>query len=524
MPAVIRDLKITYGGFIVGSSTDRLIDGYSHVERGFELASTEFSFIITSSSDSGFSSEIIAVESAFRKPRQDCLIEQGSSTLFSCSQSGNTGFDANPTVVKFEDLADTGRSRRYSVKIEFGQPADNLGTLGRRGATINVAFTPARKRKLTITGTYTATPGPPVKTAYENYNANVETFADTQKLLVDPTIKWELIEEPKVEFFETNKVLDFTRVYQELILSDAGLEPITPPLDDPEIVNQVLRITRERQGIESTVSQIEKQGFDNDANPPVNSPGGVNSGEFPTLTSDTPRPENVSQNVEKPMRLLVTYEAWIDKTLNQAIATKWIEKIKPWIIERVKDTRDGSGNGTVAIINENPEFDRTDNRITATMEFHAVGNSQLLEQTITTEDSDMDFGFVAIPAWTGNRYSRYVYTGFATKRRITSEKRRVLGTSGSGFLGSPTGLSPSTIPISRSVKRTPLKIGVAPNQYDVVDVEVQTTNEFFVPITTRSTPPPTPAGTTTTTPKTDRPDTPTGSLSGAPIVNVPNSF
>ncbi|HBY62153.1 MAG TPA: hypothetical protein DEH78_20225, partial [Solibacterales bacterium] len=166
---ITRDLVIVYGSTTVGGSTARQIDGYHIVgPKGYASAAVEFSFITTAASQSALATECNTLEAAFRQPRQNLTITLGGNTILSLSHSGNTGFDASPSIIKAGDPADTGLSRHYTVRIDFGMPADNVSTSFRRDSSVTVEYSAARRRRVTISGTYTAnTDG---TTAYAQYN------------------------------------------------------------------------------------------------------------------------------------------------------------------------------------------------------------------------------------------------------------------------------------------------------------------------------------------------------------------
>ncbi|SVD47829.1 uncharacterized protein METZ01_LOCUS400683, partial [marine metagenome] len=62
MPAVTRELALTYGAVSVGGATDRLIDGYIRIDKSYATASVSFDLVITAASDAAFASEISTIE------------------------------------------------------------------------------------------------------------------------------------------------------------------------------------------------------------------------------------------------------------------------------------------------------------------------------------------------------------------------------------------------------------------------------------------------------------------------------
>lgn len=455
MPAVTRELKITYGTLVVGGTTDRLIDSYIQHDKGYVTSSVEFSFVITAATAAAFKTEIDLVELALRTPRSDFKVELGVELLLDLTHSTNRGFNANPTILKRESIADTGRSRRYTARIEFGMPADNVGTSGRRDSTVNVAYSPSRRRRVTISGVYTALPT--ATAARAAYEAAIAAYATA--VLSALTGTYELAEEPTSEADDQNKTLTFTRVYDELIFSQAGAA------DDTAIVRQSLKIARQKVG----------------------------PGDSPTAT--------------RLVILQATYECWIDKNITQDLTGKYASPIRGFIVTQAQSVL---GGGSVALVDERPEFDFDDNRISVTMTLMGQAASGILEHRVTTEDSDQ-FGVVLVPAWTGDPLSKYRYDGAATKQRTKTTVTRVFGNVagapnvaaaaiGGGGQGpnqnkpaggqqaagaeAPPANELTTASMSKRVTRTPLRMGVDEFQFDVTDFETVEVFEFYKPVTT----------------------------------------
>src|SRR3990167_2569041 len=434
MPTVPRDYEIKYGTYTVGGTTDNLIDSYHTVERDYITSAVEFSFIITAASTSAFATACKNAESAFRKPRQDLEVKVAGSSILALKQSDSTGLDADPKIVKEESLADTAISRRYTVRIDFGQPADNLGLNGLRSSAVDVAQSPNRRRTLTISGIYTAINaadgGDPQ--AYDQYKAQIDTFVTGELAYLDSTAIWELVEEPVAEYNSTNKVVEFSRTYKEFFYPDVG--KTSAIMDDVDIIAQTIKITRTKNFPGDTP---------NDSAPPPNQPqnndvapqasgkdaaigqgGGSQSSGQGTQNQTTSDPGRSLEPVVRPTKLTITFEAWIKKGVD--MKNKWSTVIRPGLLADLTDVSDGTT--TRALVDESPEFDLTDNKITAKLELFEIGQSRILEQKITKgAPVDVTFGYVPVPAWDGNRYSKYVYQGPAVRQSSLDIYRRVLG-------------------------------------------------------------------------------------------------
>ena len=121
---MIREEKITYGSYVVGNGGDaEHIVGHVQMSRAFEEGSLEFSFLVAEETEAAFAAACRAAEVAFRKPYQDLTFVLGAANLLDASQSTTRALDPRPEITKGDDDADTGRSRIYTVRIEFGLPA-----------------------------------------------------------------------------------------------------------------------------------------------------------------------------------------------------------------------------------------------------------------------------------------------------------------------------------------------------------------------------------------------------------------
>lgn len=428
-PVVTRELSITYGSATVGGTTDRYLDGYVHVTRGYETASVEFSFIVTQASEALFAAECIAIEAAFRKPYQALTVTQGSVTLLSLSHSSSTGFDAEPEIVKADDLADTGRSRRYTVRISFGCPADGSGMDGRRESRVDVAYSPSRRRTVTMTGTWTAIS---TDTAREKYEAKVSTWATA--VLAALTGTFDLAEE-SFEFSTNDKTCTFRRVYEEIIRSQGGAS-----VDDTAIVRQSLVISRRE----------------------------IAPGDYDLLPT------------KRVIVLDVRYSASIDKTVTTDLPGKW-SSIKSWVVEQVRSVLSG---GALAVIAEAPEYDGDENRISATMTCEGVGSGDILESTLTVEDAD-DEGKVFDPVWSGDPFACYVFQGPRVLLRTIHWTLVCYGTlnmahardyalmAAGKFNEAPMAVGGGMsrwVGVSRSTGIAPRRRGIEPDSYDTTEI------------------------------------------------------
>jgi len=369
MPAVDRELKITYGTFIVGGTTDRLIDGYIRMSKSFEDASVEFDFVISAATEALFQDAIEECEVAFRKPFQDFKVELGSETILEYSHSTNTGFNTQPSIMKQENLLDTGRSRRYTVQINCGMPADaGVPQTGIRESDINVAYSPSRKRTVTIAGVATAIGGDAARAEYESI---IDSYCTGVTGALGGT--YELSEEPTTNSDYADKTISFTRIYDEVIYSTAN---------DAAIVRQIFSVTRSK----------------------------VAPGDFP------------GSGAERLVTLLANFSCWIDKDVTQNLRGQW-DSVRSWVYDQIKAT---FNTGSLAITEVVPTFDYTDNRISGRVTALVATGSPLISMT-QTNDVSTDLGKVLTPVWSGNKYCKYLYQGPGTLIRTVTTNQRWFG-------------------------------------------------------------------------------------------------
>ena len=411
MAVSASELSITYAGVTIGGSSSRQITEWTRTEDDFVNGAFEFEFVTTAASDAAFASELSTIRTAFRTPRSNLVVTQNASTLLSISHSANTGLDTSPRILKDGDPADTGRSRHFRVRIEYELPADVTSTSFRRGTTLRVEYSESRRRTVTLIGIYTANSTDGTTTSDAQYLARV-TAGDLETLLdqISSTATWELVTEPQFEWFETRKTTQFTRIYRELIQnqSSAGL-------DDTDIVDPELTITRERMAPGDSMEAGASFGAGGGGTDPFAGGPGTGVGSTAVVPAQTPIPSS-AEVVQRPILVTITYKTSIDFS-NTNLQAKWLNVIRPWLIIRAQSDQ---GNGGVVLIDEKPDFDYYENRISAVMQFVAY-TSTIIKQKITHRDITSD-GTILLPVTTGNRFEYYEYPGPAVRQRIIEEE------------------------------------------------------------------------------------------------------
>ena len=177
-----REMYITYGAVMVGGiSTEYLLDGWTrhNVRDGKGDSWIEFDCVVTSASSAGFAARCKAIERTFRTPRKDLVIVQNGVELHKAAHSdADGGFNTEPEIRKIGDVGDSGRSRRYTLRVSYETPADTASTSGLRESTVNVEYDAARIRTIRIAGTFTAVPG--TTSARARYDAAIAAHVTHQ--------------------------------------------------------------------------------------------------------------------------------------------------------------------------------------------------------------------------------------------------------------------------------------------------------------------------------------------------------
>lgn len=371
---VTTDTLITYGDITVGDTAYPLADGVQ-VLRGYERLSVSFDVEVPvqDARETGSTSWYQAaetLEAAFRKPRQDLRIAVGGFVVFEGEQLLGTIIDAEPNIQRVGDPAIAGPlSRTFRVTIEAGLPADNLDAIeGRREADISVQYDGARRRTMTITGTYTSTATN--ARAEDAYVAAIAAY--TTSVQTEAGGLWELVEESRDQF-ETGLQLQFSRTFQELFYSEQA---------DPNVVEQ-----------RSSVVIITPGARDSSAPSATGGQSTVGGGSA----------------IEKLRTARATIQAKVDhdEVSTEAEYDALALGLLNWLVARINEVANASA---LAVTSTDVDYQRDGWDVTATVEaeFSQSGGWIEFKRSITR---NIVTGQRVVPAWGGNRYSGYRYQG-----------------------------------------------------------------------------------------------------------------
>lgn len=434
MPALTRDLAITYAGTSVGGSTERLIHGPWEFRRSSfgpgrsALGVLTFQLLIGASSNAAFVAERSAVEAAFSTARGALLVTLGGQTHLDLDPADGTAFNATSEIGEVPGSPfNTARSRLYSVRIELELPVDLSGQNGLRECKVSRSYTPSRRATIVLEGVYTQVS---TTNARDQYDAQKGTLFSTKKgsADLDDSATYEIVGE-EASTNDTNTLCTFRLTYQEVLINQS-----VSALNDPDLVQPSLRITRSQRSLDS----------------PENT--GPVTGE-PSLAASLAERGPATP----PVELVAVFEAWVDKNNSTNPQALWASKVRSLVLQQI---RVHAVSGEFAVVEESPSFDRYENKIAATVRAIVFG-SKLISFTIETEDA-IDDGLTVTPVWSPNPLDAYVFQRPVVAIRTVTRTSRFTGTTEDRGVKSETlRQGPGWIPVGpRRVSRRRLLVGL----------------------------------------------------------------
>lgn len=358
-----RLLAFTYAGLTVGNggSDDYVPTGRYTFTKDYERALLTFEVVVQNDDRTTFLTSEAALVTAYSTPDQSLVVVLGASTRHSFVPGSNTGFNARPTLRKLGGPEDTANSAKYECTVAVELPASLSGRAGRRSSTVNVAVGPSGRRSLTVSGTYTALSS---NSARAQFEAAVDTYCNG--VLSGLTGTWRLVGTPSSEADDQNKVIRFSRTYEEIKLARLA----THLTANASIVFPRLLIRRTRS-----------------------------SGEF-------------SQDIGSAQPLIelsADYEASVLFSETTDLSQLYEQVIRPYVVSEAERV----AGGTVVVTSETPTFDPHENRVSATLTLMADPGSEFFLSRTTVNES-IDKGLIFKPVYDGNPYSRDKYRGHAS--------------------------------------------------------------------------------------------------------------
>lgn len=376
MPAVTRELEITYAGVTIGgaSSTFLLTDRY-RLDLAYERGSFDAEVLVVGTSEADFAAQCAALEAAFRKPRGDVRVRVNSTNLTNVSHSGNTGYNGEPSISKAGSQPDTVRTRLYRVGCRFEMPADLSGQSGRRDSTVTLAKDTSRRRMLTISGRYTALGG---NGSRDQYASAIAAYQAALIASVGGGATYKLLTED-VSTDDADKNCTFARVLQEVFYGATSSD-----LNHASIIDHRITYTR-----------LDPS--------PGDSPG---------------------HGTKRLAEVGALFESAVDRTAQTDVNSLY-SAVESWMLQQLQAKFSPSG---MAILEADRSLDMTQNRLRVHLVVSmAISGSGSIAFDRTVEVFN-EYGNTLVPVWDGNPLSKHVFQGPATRVRVTREIETVVGT------------------------------------------------------------------------------------------------
>ena len=395
-----RNYQITYGTMVASStvySCTLTLVNLHRLRRDFEGFEVSFEVLLTCpTGDAAYmTSAIAAVEAAYTKPFQGLTIQfidasTGfvSGTFLNLMQSDASGLEIKAEISKpGDETLDTALSRRYMVRIT-GDVPPNSSLNGVRREEYDLTKIGTDRRKLTITGEYTAINGVAASTQSATRIALKAT-----SLLSSLGGEWKLLRADLLGVSTNDQLASYVVEYEEQIFGD-----VAATFNDARFGKAELKI---RRGISE-------------------SQGSADARSLATMTA--------------------TYSAEIRHTQTTGLKALYETEIQPWIIANMKLSAPGN---FFALVSDEPELYKTDNTISATLVAVTDGGGTLLE-VIREEDLDVGHGAIFADVWSESDVAiesedptpAYVWSG---PKEVTFTETLTRVTIGSGSSLRPAG-------------------------------------------------------------------------------------
>lgn len=378
-----RLLKITYASFSVGLSGDAscTLAGKYRLATSYTEFALTFEVVVRSATRSTFLTAEAALIAAYSKPDQALEVQLGGTDRHDYDPSNNTGFNARPSLRKIGDADDTANSARYECSVTVQLPASLTGRSGRQSSTVSVDATPAGKRTVTIEGAYTALSS---NSAVAQYVAAGTTYCDsvitavggTYDLLTPVNAGSGFAAAAGFNYDDQNKVLRFRRVYRESIYNESQSS--------------------------AAVSGVREQSL-------------VVSRRSPPKTGEP------SADVSPLVEARGSFSCFVDKNVTTDLETLWTGTLYPHVVAEIGTM----GGGTAVVTDSSVTFDRTENRIEATVDA-LVPTGSVISARVEVEDrivAPLRFE----PVWSGDPFAVDQYTVPALHLKVITRTVATLG-------------------------------------------------------------------------------------------------
>tara|TARA_R110002072_G_scaffold35076_2_gene104154 strand:- start:10065 stop:11651 length:1587 start_codon:yes stop_codon:yes gene_type:complete len=350
-----RNLEVTYGSSVVSgtvSNCTMTLVNLHRIRKGYEDFEVRFDLLLTCPTEdpADFAAAAAALENHYTRPGQELTVTWvdpdgvvPDAILLRLRHSDATGLEIRSEIDKSGDeQLDTALSRLYAVRI-YGDLPPHAVLDGVRREEYDLAKGANERKTLTITGEYTAVNG----SAASN-QAGIKIAAKATSLLSILGGEWKLVRSDLLGVSTNDQIATYVLEYREHLFGD-----VAATVNDARFGDVELRI---RRGISE-------------------SQGSADARSLATMTA--------------------SYKAEIRHTQTTGLKALYETEIQPWIIANMKLSAPGN---FFALIGDDPELDRTDNVITATLVAVTDGGGTLLE-LIREETLDVGHGAIFADVW-----------------------------------------------------------------------------------------------------------------------------
>jgi len=384
MPTIARSYSIEYGTTVIGGTSDKFYlrkRGFGYTE-SYRRGSVTFEVVVRGDTVSAFKDNQQELLVAFRTIRQRLQVKTPDGLLdYNPSASINTGFNQEPSIEVVQTPFNGPKFKNYRCTVSFDLPADLASQAGRRDNSVAISGENNKRRTYTFTGTYTALA---TNNATAQYTAAVATYEATQ---LPGGSTWQLLT-TRTSVDDTDKILEFTRVHEEITVNQAIGTP-----SHASVIKQWINVKEVESGV---------------------------SGQ--TFINNVPAVALVSYDV--------TYKAIIDieQTPSTGLKALYDATLKPHVINELNLTYSVSptANGS-SISNDTSKFDLDNNIIEGSFVFQTLGSSNVIESKMTKQLVDTS-GLEHTPVSTGQPH-HYAEDSGPPERilRVTVMEKRKAG-------------------------------------------------------------------------------------------------
>lgn len=354
--SVPRFLKITYGTLATGSTVNNctldLIEVH-RIRKDRESFEVRFSVLLTCPTEdpADLAAAVGTVEGGYSYLGQTLLIQRVDpdsvvidQTLLLLRHSDRSGLEIEAAVEKSGDeLLDTQFSRRYDVTISGGLPP--YANDGLREESWDLTADANCRRRLVVRGSYT---GVALYSASDQALIRITAKSSALIATLGGTDAWKLVRSDILNVSTNNLTADAEQEWEERIFADSASTQ-----NDDRLRRVTLKIRRSKEGATG------------------------------------------SSSVRRLATMVGTYEAEVCHNETTDLLSLYESSVRPWIVANMRLSAPGS---FFAIVTDEPELDRTDNRLTATIVALTSSGGNLIELE-RTEVLDVQHGAIEAPVW-----------------------------------------------------------------------------------------------------------------------------